>query len=142
MIAASEVFLLGDLIYHAVLGIVSHFLSCPFSFRRLLQVVAPGLAANCGALQHAMRGVSLGFVARPFPFALGAHVFAPALASRFVGTGTEQADASHYGKLEGGFSSIQSHHRNRFLLVLLVGFKRFRARRNESIAQIMSDQIA
>ena len=89
---------MGDLIYHAVLGIVSHFLSRPFSFGRLLQDVAPGFSANCGALQHAMRGVSLGLVARPLTFALCAHVFAPAFASRFVGTGTEQAYAGHYGK--------------------------------------------
>ena len=98
MIAALGVFLLGDLIYHAVLGMVSHLLSRPFSFGRLLQVVARGLAANWGALQHTVCGVSLGFVACLFPFALCARVFAPALASRFVGTGTEQAVASHYGK--------------------------------------------
>ena len=98
MNAASGIFLLGDLIYHAVLGIVSHFLSRLFSLGRLLQVVAPGFSANCGALQHAVRGVSLGFVACPFPFAFCAHYFSPALASRFVGTGTEQAAASHYGK--------------------------------------------
>ena len=67
MIAALGVFLLGDLIYHAVLGMVSHLLSRPFSFGRLLQVFAPGPAANCGALQHAVCGVSLGFVACPFP---------------------------------------------------------------------------
>ena len=50
MNAASGIFLLGDLVYHAVLGIVGHFLSHPFSLRRLFQVVAPGLVANCGAL--------------------------------------------------------------------------------------------
>ena len=43
MNAASGIFLLGDLVYHAVLGIVGHFLSHPFSLRHLFQVVAPGL---------------------------------------------------------------------------------------------------
>ena len=38
MIAASGVFLLRDLIYHAVLRIVSHFLSRSFAFGRLFQV--------------------------------------------------------------------------------------------------------
>ena len=98
MNAASGIFLLGDLIYHAVLGIVSHFLGRPFAFWCPIQVFAPGLTTNRGALQHTVRGVSLGLVARPFTFALCAHVFAPAFASGFVGTGTEQAYAGHYGK--------------------------------------------
>ncbi len=38
MIAASGVFLLRDLIYHAVFGIVSHFLSRPSAFGRIFQV--------------------------------------------------------------------------------------------------------
>ena len=98
MIAASGVFLLGDLIYHAVIGIVRHFRSRPFSFARLFQVFAPGLTANCGACQHTLRSISLGLVACLFPFALCDHVFSLAFTSRFVGTETEQADASHYGK--------------------------------------------
>ena len=98
MIAASGVFLLGDLIYHAVIGIVSYFPNRPFSYGRPFQVVAPGLTANCGARRHTLCSVSLGFVACLFPFALCDHVFSLAFASRFVGTETEQADASHYGK--------------------------------------------
>ena len=96
--SAGEAIPMAGVPYHAVLGMVSHLLSRPFSFGRLLQDVAPGLAANWGALQHAVCGVSLGFVACPFPFAFCAHYFSPALASRFVDTGTEQAAASHYGK--------------------------------------------
>ncbi len=98
MIAASGVFLLGDLIYHAVIDINSHVLSHPFSFGRLFQVFAPGFTANCGACQRTLRSISLGLVACLFPFALCDHVFSLAFASRFVGTETEQADANHYGK--------------------------------------------
>ena len=98
MNAASGVFLLGDLISHVLIGLVSHFLSRPFSFGRLFQVFAPGLTANCDACQHTLRGISLGLVAGLFPFALCDHVFFLAFASRFVGTETEQADASHYAK--------------------------------------------
>ena len=98
MIAASGVFLLGDLICHTVIGIVSHFLSRPFSFGRLFQVFAASLTANCGLCQHTLRSISLGLVAYLFPFALFDHVFSLAFAYRFVGTETEQADASHHGK--------------------------------------------
>ena len=98
MIAASGVFLLGGLIYQAVIGIVSYCPNRPFSFGRPLQVVAPGLTANCGACRHTLCSVSLGFVACLYPFALCAHVLALAFASRLVGTETEQADASQYGK--------------------------------------------
>ena len=38
MIAASGIFLLRDLIYLAVIRIVSHFLSRPFAFGHLFQV--------------------------------------------------------------------------------------------------------
>ena len=41
MIAAQGVFLLRDLIYHAILRIVSHFLSRPFAAECLFQVFAP-----------------------------------------------------------------------------------------------------
>ena len=98
MNAASGVFLLGDLVYHAVLGIVSHFLNRQFSFWRLFQVVAPRPAANCGALQYTVCGVSLGFIACLFPFALCAPILAPAFVSGFVGTGTEQANVSCHTK--------------------------------------------
>ena len=98
MIAASGVFLLGDLIYHAVIGIVSHFLGRPSSFGRLSQVFAPGLNANCGACQNTLRSISLGLVACLFPLALCDHVYSLAFVYRFVGTETEQADASHHGK--------------------------------------------
>ena len=50
MNAASGIFLLGGLVYHAVLDIVGHFLSRPFSLRHLFQVVALGLAVNRGTL--------------------------------------------------------------------------------------------
>ncbi len=98
MIAASGVFLLGGLIYHAVIGVVSYFPNPPFSFGRPSQVVAPGFTANCGACRYTLCSVSLGLVACLYPFALCAHVLALAFASRLVGTETEQADASHYGK--------------------------------------------
>ena len=98
MIAAAGAFLLRDLIYHPVLGLVSHFPSRPPSFERLFQVLALCLAANCGALPHTVRCESLGFIAWLFPFALCTRVFASALASRLADTGTEPADASYYGK--------------------------------------------
>ena len=98
MIAASGVLLLDSLIYHVVIGIVSYFPNRPFSSGRPFQVVAPRLTANCGACRHTLCSVSLGFVACLYPFALCAHVLALAFASRLVGTETEQADASHYGK--------------------------------------------
>ena len=98
MIAASGVFLLDGLIYHAVIGIVSYFPNHPFSFGRPFQVFAPGLTANCVACRHTLCSVSLGFIACLYAFALCAHVLALAFASRLVGTETEQADASHYGK--------------------------------------------
>lgn len=98
MTAASGVFLLAEPVYHAVLGIVSHFLGRPFPFGRLFEVVAPGLAANRGALQHSVRGVSFGLITCPFPFALCAHVLAPTCASWFVAAGAKQAKAGHYGK--------------------------------------------
>ena len=98
MHAALGVFLLTDLIYHAVLSIVRHFLGRPLAFGRLFQGFAPDLAANRGALRHSVRGASLGLIACPFPFAFCAHVLPPAFASEFVGAGTEQADTSHCGK--------------------------------------------
>ena len=95
MIAASRVFLLGNLAYQAVIGIDSHFPNRPFCLGRLFEVFAPGLTANCGACQHTLLSVAIGLVACLFHLALCAHVFALALASRCVGTDTEQAEASH-----------------------------------------------
>ena len=74
MNAALGVFLLTDLIYRAVLGIVCRFLSRPFAFGRLFQVFAPDLAANRSALRHAVRGASLGLITCPSPYAFCAHV--------------------------------------------------------------------
>ena len=129
MIAAPGVFLLGGLIYHAVIGIVSYFPNRPFSFGRPFQVVAPGLTANCGACRHTLFSVSLGLVACLYPFALCAHVLALAFASRFVGTETEQAYASHYGKQEENFSSVGIHHEDG----AHVGFRSLRVFSEKSI---------
>ena len=98
MNAALGVFLLTDLIYHAVLSIVGYFLSRPLTFGLLSQVFAPDLAANRSALRHKVREASLGLITFPFPFAFCAHVLEPAFASGFVGAGIEQADINHYRK--------------------------------------------
>ena len=89
-----------DLVHHAVLGIVSHFLGRPLALWRFFQIFTPGLAANGGALQNTVRGVCFGLVACPFAFAFCAHVLASALAPGFVGTGTEQGNASCHGEGE------------------------------------------
>ena len=74
MNAAFGVFLLTDLVYRAVLGIVRNFLCRPFAFGRLFQVFAPDLAANRSALRHAVREASLGLITCPSLFAFCAHV--------------------------------------------------------------------
>ena len=98
MNAALGLFLLTDLIYRALLGIVRHFLGRSFAFGRPFQVFAADLPASSVALRHAAREASLGLITCPFLFAFCAHVLEPAFASGFVGVGTEQADTSHYGK--------------------------------------------
>jgi len=72
--AALGVFLLTDLIYRAVLGIVCRFLGLPFAFGRLFQVFAPDLAANRSALRHAVREANLGLITCSSPYAFCAHV--------------------------------------------------------------------
>ena len=51
MNAALGAFLLTDLVYRAVLGIVLHFLGRLFAFERLFQAFVPDLAANRSALR-------------------------------------------------------------------------------------------
>ena len=68
----------------AMFGIVGHLLRRPFAFWRFVQVVAPGLTADGGALEYAMFCVGLCLFTSPFAFAFGAHGAAPALAAWLV----------------------------------------------------------
>ena len=68
----------------AMFGVVSHLLRRPFAFWRLVQIVAPGLTADGGALEYTVFCVGLCLLSSPFAFAFGAHGAAPALAAWLV----------------------------------------------------------
>ena len=68
----------------AVFGVISHLLRRPFTFWRFVQIVAPGLTANGGALEYAVCRVGLCLFTSPFAFAFGAHGVTPALAAWLV----------------------------------------------------------
>ena len=68
----------------AMFGVVSHLLRRPFAFWRFVQIVAPGLTANGGALEYAVFCVGLCLLTSPFAFAFGAHGVTPALAAWLV----------------------------------------------------------
>ena len=65
----------------AMFGVVGDLLRRPFAFWRLVQIVAPGLTADGGALEYAMFCVGLCLLTSPFAFAFDAHGAAPALAA-------------------------------------------------------------
>ena len=68
----------------AMFGVVSHLLRRPFAFWRFVQVVAPGLTADGGALEYAVFCVGLCLLTSPFAFTFAAHGVAPALAAWLV----------------------------------------------------------
>ena len=68
----------------AMFGVISHLLRRPFALWRFVEIVAPGFAADGGALKHAVFCVVLCLLTSPFALAFGAHGVAPAPATGLV----------------------------------------------------------
>ena len=101
-------------------GVVSHLLRRPFAFWRLVQIVAPGLTADGGALEYAMFCVGLCLLTSPFAFAFGAHGVTPALATGLV-RAPLQEEAGYGKRCQECCSSNQLLRRNKVSFSLQTG---------------------
>ena len=101
-------------------GVISDLLRRPFTLWRFVEIVAPGFAADGGALKHAVFCVGLCLLTSPFALAFGAHGATPALATGFV-RASLQEEAGYGKRCQECCSSNQLLRHNKVSLSLQTG---------------------
>ena len=104
----------------AMFGVISDLLRRPCTLWRFVEIVAPGFAADGGALKHAVFSVGLCLLTSPFALAFGAHGATPALATGFV-RASLQEEADYGKRCEECCSSNQLLRHNKVSLSLQTG---------------------
>ena len=104
----------------AMFGVISDLLRRPFTLWRFVEIVAPGFAADGGAVKHVVFSVGLCLLTSPFAFAFGAHGATPALATGLV-RASLQEEADYGKRCQECCSSNQLLRHNKVSLSLQTG---------------------